>query len=144
MNNDPNSQAYYRYNQDKINTYMGYIGLHSEFDGWTLDNKAYTYGYNHYGFNGEDPNGETPNGTFCSGKGNDCLYPDNVPGQHMRNWYRSWGDIFRLSKEIGPGEDPHRRVVRQSGRHCAGSMNSTIRWTMPATQYDGSADQGQR
>ncbi len=104
LNNDPNSQAYYRYNQDQISTYMGYIGLQSEFDGWTLDNKAYTYAYNHYGFNGLDPNGETPNGTFCNGKGNDCLYPDNVPGQHMRNWYRSWGDILRVSKELGPGE----------------------------------------
>ncbi|GAB2545339.1 hypothetical protein GCM10027065_16160 [Rhodanobacter koreensis] len=94
--NDPTSQAYYRYNQDKINTNLGYIGLHSVFDGWTIDNKAYTYGYNHFGFNGEDPNGETPNGTYYSA--------DDVPGQHMRNTNRSWGDIFRLGKELGPGE----------------------------------------
>ena len=104
LNNDPDSQAYYRYNQDQISTYMGYIGLHSEFDGWTIDNKAYTYAYNHYGFNGLDPNGETPNGTFCNGKGKDCQDPDDVPGQHMRNWYRSFGDILRISKELGPGE----------------------------------------
>lgn len=103
LNNDPTSQAYYRYNQDKINTNLGYIGLHSAFDGWTIDNKAYTYGYNHFGFNGEDPNGETPNGTYCDSNGN-CLYPNNVPGQHMRNTNRSWGDIFRLAKALGPGE----------------------------------------
>ncbi|GGA17144.1 TonB-dependent receptor [Dyella nitratireducens] len=96
LNNDPTSQAYYRYNEDKIDTDMAYIGLHSEFSGWTIDNKTYTYGYNHFGYNGEDPNGETPNGTAYS--------PDDVPGQHMRNTNRSWGDIFRLSKEIGPGE----------------------------------------
>ena len=96
LNNDPTSQAYYRYNEDKINTNMAYIGLHSEFSGWTIDNKTYTYGYNHFGFNGEDPNGETPNGTAYGA--------NNVPGQHMRNTNRSWGDIFRLSKEIGPGE----------------------------------------
>jgi len=96
LNNDPTSQAYYRYNEDKINTNMAYIGLHSEFDGWKIDNKAYTYGYNHFGFNGEDPNGETPNGTFYG--------PNNVPGQHMRNTNRSWGDIFRLAKDLGPGE----------------------------------------
>ncbi|RUL79641.1 TonB-dependent receptor [Dyella choica] len=96
LNNDPTSQAYYRYNEDKINTNMAYIGLHSAFAGWTIDNKIYTYGYNHFGFNGEDPNGETPNGTFYS--------PTDVPGQHMRNTNRSWGDIFRLAKEIGPGE----------------------------------------
>ena len=96
LNNDPTSQTYYRYNQDQINTNMAYVGLHSAFSGWTIDNKTYTYGYNHFGFNGEDPNGETPNGTAYG--------PDNVPGQHMRNTNRSWGDIFRLSKEIGPGE----------------------------------------
>lgn len=96
LNNNPDSQSYYRYNQDQISTYMGYIGLHSEFDGWTIDNKAYTYAYNHFGYNGEDVNGNTPNGTDYS--------PDDVPGQHMRNWYRSWGDTFRMSKEIGPGE----------------------------------------
>lgn len=104
LNNNPNSQSYYRYNNDQISTYMGYIGLHSEFDGWTIDNKAYTYAYDHFGFNGLDVNGETPNGTFCNKKGDDCLYPDNVPGQHMRNSYTSWGDILRLSKELGPGE----------------------------------------
>lgn len=96
LNNDPTSQAYYRYNEDKINTNMAYVGLHSEFDGWKIDNKAYTYGYNHFGFNGEDPNGETPNGTFYG--------PTDVPGQHMRNTNRSWGDIVRLAKELGPGE----------------------------------------
>lgn len=96
LNDDPTSQAYYRYNKDEINTNFGYIGLHSAFDGWTIDNKVYTYGYNHFGFNGLDPNGETPNGTFYSAT--------DVPGQHMRNTNRSWGDIFRVGKELGPGE----------------------------------------
>jgi iron complex outermembrane receptor protein len=104
LNNNPASQSYYRYNNDQITTYMAYIGLHSEFDGWTIDNKAYTYAYNHYGFNALDPNGETPNGTFCNLKGKNCKDPDDVPATHMRNWYRSFGDIFRLSKELGPGE----------------------------------------
>ena len=96
LSNNPDSQNYYRYNRDKINTYMGYVGLHSAFDGWTIDNKLYTLAYNHFGWNGLDPNGETPNGTVNG--------PNNVPGQDMRNWYRSWGDIFRISKVIGPGE----------------------------------------
>jgi iron complex outermembrane recepter protein len=104
LNNNPASQDYYRYNNDQITTYMAYVGLHSEFDGWTIDNKAYTYAYNHFGFDGVDPNGETPNGTFCNLKGKDCKDPDDVPATHMRNWYRSFGDIFRLSKELGPGE----------------------------------------
>lgn len=96
LSDDPTSQNYYRYNKDDISTYLGYLGLHSEFAGWTIDNKVYTLAYNHFGYNGEDPNGETPNGTVYG--------PDNVPGQRMRNWYRSWGDIFRLTKDLGPGE----------------------------------------
>jgi iron complex outermembrane receptor protein len=96
LNNNPYSQDYYGYNTDDINTYMGYVALHSAFDGWTIDNKAYTYAYNHFGSNGEDPNGEYPNGTIYS--------PLDVPGQLLRNSYTSWGDIFRLSKDLGPGE----------------------------------------
>ncbi|MBB6243551.1 TonB-dependent receptor [Rhodanobacter sp. MP1X3] len=96
LNNNPYSQDYYGYNFDDISTYMGYIALHSAFDGWTIDNKAYTYDYNHFGSNGEDPNGEYPNGTIYS--------PADVPGQRLRNTYTSWGDIFRLSKDLGPGE----------------------------------------
>ncbi|BFI97318.1 MAG: TonB-dependent receptor [Rhodanobacter sp.] len=104
LNNDPTSQAYYRDNQDRITTYLAYAGLHSEFGSWKIDDKAYTYAYNHFGFSGLDPNGETPNGTFCSPKGTACTAPGDVPATHMRNWYRSFGDIFRLSKELGPGE----------------------------------------
>ena len=96
LSNNPDSQNYYRYNRDEINTYFGYVALHSAFDGWTIDNKLYTLSYNHFGWNGEDPNGETPNGTVYS--------PTDVPGQDMRNSYTSWGDIFRISKEVGPGE----------------------------------------
>jgi iron complex outermembrane receptor protein len=96
LSNNPDSQNYYRYNRDEINTYFSYIGLHSAFDGWTIDNKLYTLAYNHFGWNGEDVNGETPNGTVFS--------PTDVPGQDMRNSNTSWGDTFRISKEIGPGE----------------------------------------
>ena len=96
LSNNPGSQNYYRYNRDEINTYFSYIGLHSAFDGWTIDNKLYTLAYNHFGWNGEDVNGETPNGTVFS--------PTDVPGQDMRNSNTSWGDTFRISKEIGPGE----------------------------------------
>ncbi|OOG64394.1 hypothetical protein B0E46_06950 [Rhodanobacter sp. B04] len=96
LSSNPDSQNFYGYNRDEINTYFGYIGLHSAFDGWTIDNKVYTLSYNHFGWNGEDPNGETPNGTIYS--------PTDVPGQDMRNTYTSWGDVFRISKELGPGE----------------------------------------
>jgi iron complex outermembrane receptor protein len=143
LNDNPDSQSYYRYNQDQISTYMGYIGLHSEFDGWTIDNKAYTYAYNHFGFNGLDPNGETPNGTFCNGKGNDCLYPDNVPGQHMRNSYRSLGRHLPREQGTGPRRNPHRRVVRPSGQFAL-AVRVRRHAGRARAQHDRSADQGQR
>ena len=45
--------------------------------------------------------GEIPNGTVNA---NGTLNPDNVPGQKLTNNYRSLGDIFRLSHDLGPGE----------------------------------------
>lgn len=109
-NSDPNSQGYFGYNLDRISTDYEYLGLNSKFSGWTFDNKLYTYAYYHDGYNGEDvggslPNGgidvgDIPNGTFnADGSAN----PNDVPGQRLTNNYRSVGDIFRVSRDIGPG-----------------------------------------
>lgn len=96
LNNDPTSQAYYGYNYDKITTDMEYIDLKSLLGSWMIDNKLYTYAYHHAGFNGADPNGETPNGTIYGA--------NNVPGQRMSMNYRSFGDIFRVARDLGPGQ----------------------------------------
>ncbi len=43
---DPASQDYYGYNFDSIHTDFEYIGFDGKLgDGWTVDNKVYTYGY---------------------------------------------------------------------------------------------------
>lgn len=96
LNNDPTSQAYYGYNRDKITTDIEYIGIKSLLGNWEVDNKLYTYAYHHDGYNGLDPNGETPNGTIYGA--------NNVPGQRMSMNYRSFGDIFRTARNIGPGK----------------------------------------
>lgn len=93
---DPNSQAFYGYNYDKITTDFEYLDLETKWAGWDIGDKLYTYGYRHRGYNGADPNGEQPNGTVYS--------PTDVPGQRMRMDYRSVGDILRLSHDLGPGE----------------------------------------
>ena len=105
-NTNPNSQSYYQYNLDKITTDYEYLGVNSHYAGWTLDNKAYTYGYFHDGWNGEDPMGQAPDGSILPGGiPNGTIYgPNNVPAQQMHMYYRSVGDFFRLAKEIGPGE----------------------------------------
>jgi len=110
-NTDQNSQGYYGYNLDQITTDYEYIGLNSKVAGWTFDNKLYTYAYFHDGFNGLDPGGSLPNGALDVGdvpngtvNANGTLNPNDVPGQKLTNNYRSLGDIFRLSHDLGPGE----------------------------------------
>ena len=110
-NTDPTSQGYYGYNLDKITTDYEYIGITSKFSGWTFDNKLYTYAYYHDGYNGSDTGGSLPNGGIDVGdQPNGTLNQDgstnanNVPGQQLTNNYRSVGDIFRVSRELGPGD----------------------------------------
>jgi iron complex outermembrane receptor protein len=92
LNNDPTSQSYFGYNADHITTDFEYVAVHSNLgDGWSVDSRVYTYAYYHHGYNGEDPNGETPNGTGFS--------PTDVPGQFLRNDYRSVGNITRIEKD---------------------------------------------
>jgi iron complex outermembrane recepter protein len=95
LSGNPDSQAYYGYNFDKINTDFEYVDLRTRIAQWLIDNKVYTYAYYHNGFNGTDPNGETPNGTSF-GK-------TDVPGIEMNNNYRAWGDILSAEHELGPG-----------------------------------------
>lgn len=120
LSSNPASQDFTGYNGDTINSDFEYLGVHSRFDGLTLDNKLYTYAYYHHGWNGADPNGgnydygslngpagSAGDGTFPDGAGstNGTLYgADNVPGQKMYNLYRNWGDLLRLNQDFGPGE----------------------------------------
>ena len=98
LSKDPTSQNYYGYNYDNIHSDFEYLGLNSVLgNGWTVDNKLYTYAYYHRGFNGLDPNGEDPNTTFLGGAG-------HVPGEKMGMDYRSYGDIARFTKQIDIGK----------------------------------------
>ena len=110
-NTDQASQGYYGYNLDRITTDYEYIGINSKIAGWTFDNKLYTYAYYHDGFNGLDTGGSLPNGVVDVGdipngtvNPNGTPNPNNVPGQQLTNNYRSVGDIFRVSHDVGPGE----------------------------------------
>jgi iron complex outermembrane recepter protein len=110
-NKDQGSQSYYGYNLDKITTDYEYIGINSKVAGWTFDNKIYTYAYYHDGYNGYDVGGSLPNGAIAAGdlpngtvNANGTTNPNDVPGQLLTNNYRSIGDIFRVSHDLGPGE----------------------------------------
>jgi iron complex outermembrane receptor protein len=106
LSGDPTSQAYTDYNTDRINADFEYAGVVSRFaPGWTLDDKLYTYAYDYDGHNGEDPNGNLANGTTTLDAQGDYVDNDNdVPGQNLRNAYRSIGNILRVEKDFDLGD----------------------------------------
>ncbi|HQT67135.1 MAG TPA: TonB-dependent receptor [Acetobacteraceae bacterium] len=106
LSNDPTSQAYTGYNTDHVDTDFSYVGLTSRFaPGWRLESKLYTYGYDYNGHNGLDPNGNSPNGTTTlAADGTYVDHPNNVPGQNLRNAYRSIGLITRFERRFSAGD----------------------------------------
>ena len=102
---DPNSQAYYRFNNDHITTDMEYADILSNLgDGFQYDGKIYTYAYYHHDLNGDDPNasGAIPNEVELTPGG--PITPGAIPGQVFKNDYRSVGTIQRLQKDFDWGD----------------------------------------
>ncbi len=100
LNENPNSQNYQAYNTDNINSDFEYIGLQSNWSGWKVDNKLYTYAYEHNGMGGTDQSSAAINGTVLA---DGAANPNGVPGYTMTMDYRSVGDVFRLARDVGPG-----------------------------------------
>ncbi|HYP63200.1 MAG TPA: TonB-dependent receptor [Acidocella sp.] len=101
---DPNSQAFYRLNYDRITTDMEYADIQSNLgDGFLYDGKIYTYAYYHHDVNGDDPNasGAIPNEVVLTPGG--PAIP-GIPGQLFKNDYRSVGTIQRLQKNFDWGD----------------------------------------
>lgn len=119
LSNNRDSQNYYKYNVDTIQTDMAYIGLNSDIGGgWSLDNKIYTYAYYHHGHNENDVNGTTQaqylssapiwkgnvvacGGTYGASKMTYNSGPGCEYGQAMRQDYRAWGDTFAVQRDFG-------------------------------------------
>jgi len=110
-NNNPGSQAYFRFNNDHITTDMDYLDLTSALgDGWLYDGKIYTYGYYHHDLNGDDPNGQGVglSGTQIVANGdvpnealvNGSLRVGDVPGENFDMAYRSYGTIQRIEDDF--------------------------------------------
>jgi iron complex outermembrane receptor protein len=106
---NPGSGNYQGYNRDDIHTDFEYVGVQTNLSGWRLDNKLYTYAYNHNGFNGLDQgSGQFPSlngstGTFYPVLADGTPDTNGVPGTMMTMDYRSIGDFLRLSRDMGPG-----------------------------------------
>ena len=110
-NNDPNSQAYYKYTNDHITTDMEYADLTSNLgDGLLYDSKLYTYGYYHHDLNTIDSYDSLPGGQSAAGTANMVQQTVNgapvngIPGETFSNSYRSFGTIQRLEKDFQWGD----------------------------------------
>lgn len=106
LSQDPTQQNYFGYNNDRITTDFEYMDLASTFgSGWTLDSKLYTYAYFHTGENGEDPNANPgnsfPNRVVLTPGGAPQV---GVPGELLKNDYRSVGTITRVTKDLPFGD----------------------------------------
>ena len=130
LNNDPTSQNYYGYNYDDIDADFEYLGLQSQQGLWTVDNKIYTYAYNHNGYYGADLGGAQPNGTGYGAS--------NVPGFKMYMNYRSVGDILRLSRATGPGKlDLGAWFDRQTNNRAEWAVDYTLGGALDPSSGNG-------
>ncbi len=106
-NDDPNSQAYYKYNNDHITTDMEYIDVQSTLTpSLHYDGKIYTYAYYHHDLNGDDPmdlgdSSMIPNEAVLQPGGQAV---PGVPGETFLNDYRSVGTIQRLEQDFAWGD----------------------------------------
>src|SRR5262249_47957783 len=91
-------QSYAGYNRWRLQTDFEYLGLKSDYgDGWHVDQKLYTYGYN---IGANDLTGNDVSGT--SGLGT-VFGATNVPGTSNPGYYRSYGDVIALMKDLPDG-----------------------------------------
>ena len=121
LNDDKTSQDYFGYGHDLFRSDFDYLGIRSQIGPVLLEDKLYSYGFHHPGQGGDDPNGGNLNygagngpagspgdGTFPAGAGatNGTVYsPTDVPGNNgIEAGYRHYGNLLRLSADIGPGE----------------------------------------
>ena len=102
LSTDPTNENYFGYNADFIKTDFVYGDLAGNLGGgWSVDAKLYTYAYGHTGLNGEDPNGEYPDYVVLTpGR----TQTTGVPGQLLKNDYRSYGTILRFTKTLPFGD----------------------------------------
>ncbi len=112
LNNDPNSQGYYAFNQIEKTTNFEYIRLQTDWGaGIQTDNNLYAYYYDNETRSGDDSSGflgngqpldpnAQPNGTAPTPT---TTAPNDVPGYYKLNHYWVTGDIFKGTLQTDPG-----------------------------------------
>ena len=131
------SEANSDYNYDLLKTDFEYVGLKSTQGNWAIDNKLYTYGYYHQGYSGFNPGSVTLQDTINDGGTTNGA--NHVPGQHMHNNYRSFGDILRASQDLGAG---NLELGIWMDRQTNDRIVQDIDWTLGGAPYNGEANGG--
>jgi iron complex outermembrane receptor protein len=116
--NDPTKTNYWGYNTYDVRTDMEYLQLTSNLgQGWTVDNKLFTYSYNNiqnYANTLFTAANGLPDGA-AYGKSGTAAYPTGAcigvaptstcyNGIQKLNSYRTWGDILRFTKDTDWGQ----------------------------------------
>lgn len=121
LSNDPRLATYYGYNYTKKETEFGYVRENAEVgDGFKVDNTTYTYWYSNKTLSASSGADNTLGATALAAANTVILNPPTlypaggsgypasakvpgIPGYLKFNWYRVYGDILKVSKDVGIG-----------------------------------------
>lgn len=116
LNNNPQTQGYYDYNNSQKQTDMEYIDLQGEVAGFQVDNKLYTYAYTYpelqnNGYNlaligsaGQGaPSIKIPTLTGSTKATVVGVASTDIVGYLKDNDYRAYGDILKAERDIDAG-----------------------------------------
>lgn len=118
LDNDPKSMNFVGYNQTTKKTDFSYIRLRSELgNGFNLDNQLYTYAYDNQTISSTDPTftgtglvagavdprRTAPAGTWVNKGATLAPLNGNIPGIDKQNKYRTYGNIFKATKDFSIG-----------------------------------------
>ncbi|HEY0266643.1 MAG TPA: TonB-dependent receptor [Rhizomicrobium sp.] len=114
LNNDPNTQAYYRYNPSFYYSDFYYADIKKVFGNLTLTNKTYTDYFAHVYTESKDATDTNPADNslaiypnvytatpYASSKG---VKTKDIPGKATNARFRAWGDIFTADYDTGFGD----------------------------------------
>jgi len=107
LSDNPALQSYSGYNNAAYYSSFNYLGLTSRIGDWDIDNKVYYNSFDHWARKTTDASDNDPadNGvTFYNAAGKKVAKAaDDVPGKLADSGFHAFGDVLRLSRDLGPG-----------------------------------------
>ncbi|NYE30183.1 iron complex outermembrane receptor protein [Rhodanobacter sp. K2T2] len=107
LSDNPALQSYSGYNNAAYYSSFNYLGLTSRIGDWSVDNKVYYNSFDHWSRKTTDAsdNNSADNGvTFYNAAGKKVGKAANdVPGKLADAGFHAFGDVLRLSRDLGPG-----------------------------------------